>query len=144
MTFSRVILVHAAPERVFSVLADLNQSRQWMPAIQEISEITQGAFQANTAWTESRKAGKRLMTSRVRVSSFEPPTRLALEVDNKVMRGRMAFTLAQGKDGTEVRYEAQMFGKGLFRLMSSKMNKMMAAEDDDILERLRAQVESRP
>jgi len=34
-----------------------------------------------------------------------------------------------------------MSGKGLFRLMSGMMNRMMAEEDHDILDRLRGQVE---
>lgn len=35
-----------------------------------------------------------------------------------------------------------MTGKGLFRLMSGTMNRMMAKEDNDILDRLRNQVEA--
>ncbi len=83
------------------------------------------------------------MSSNVRVSSFDPPSRLGLEVDGKMMKGQMTFTLTPNEDGTEVRYEAQMSGKGLFRLMTGKINQMMAAEDNDILVRLRDQAEGR-
>src|SRR2546430_16079818 len=64
-----------------------------------------------------------------------------LQVDGKAMRGQMTFTLAPKEGGTEVRYDAQMAGKGLFRLTSGMMNRMMAEEDHDILDRLRGQVE---
>ncbi len=143
MPFVRTTLMRASPDRIFSVLTDLDQSRQWMPAIQKIDGVTPGDFRLGTTWTETRKAGKRIMSSEIRASSFDPPTRLALEVDSKVMKGRMIFTLTPSEGGTELRYEAEMSGKGLFRLMSGKMNRMMAAEDNDILERLRVQVEGR-
>src|SRR3989442_7533008 len=90
-----------------------------------------------------RKAGKRMMQSTLTVSSFEPPSKLGLHVEASVMKGDLSFRLAPKSAGTEVTYEAQMWGKGLMRLMTGTMNRMMAAEDDDILERLRSQVESR-
>ena len=83
------------------------------------------------------------MQSTLNVSSFEPPSRLGLHVEAKVMKGDLSFRLAPNSAGTEVTYEAQMWGKGLMRLMTGMMNRMMAAEDDDILDRLRALVEGR-
>jgi hypothetical protein len=53
----------------------------------------------------------------------------------------MTFTLFPKDGGTEVRYEAQMSGKSLLRLMSGMMNRTMAEEDHDILDRLPEQVE---
>jgi len=94
-----------------------------------------------TAWKETRKAGKRTMESTIQVALYRPPSQLGLQVDGKAMRGQMTFTLAPKEGGTEVRYDAQMSGKGLFRLMSGMMNRMMAEEDHDILDRLRGQVE---
>jgi len=80
------------------------------------------------------------MESQLRVAWFEPPNRLGLEVDGKMMKGQMTFTLAPKEGGTEVRYEAEMWGKGLAKLMTGTMNRMMAEEDSDLLDRLRAQV----
>ncbi len=142
MPFVRTLVINASPDRIFSVLSDLGQSRNWMPAIQKIDAVTPGAFRLGTSWTETRKAGNRMMSSTVRVARFDSPSRLALEVDSRMMRGQIAFTLKPVEKGTEVRYEAQMWGKGLFRLMSGSINRMMANEDNDILERLRVQVES--
>ncbi len=143
MPFERTLIIKASPERIFQVLADLGQSRNWMPAIQKIESVTPGAFGLGTTWTETRKAGNRMMSSTVRVVGYDPSKRLALEVDSRMMRGKMAFTLRPVENGSEVRYEAQMWGKGLFRLMSGGINRMMANEDNDILERLRIQVEGR-
>ncbi len=141
MSFERKVFIRSNPEAVFSVLSDLGQSRQWMPAIQKIEGVTPGPFRLGTEWTETRKAGERTMVSKVRVTSLDPPARLGLEVDGRMMKGKMTFTLVPGEKGTEITYQAQMTGKGFFRLMTGKMNKMMAAEDDDILKRLRSHVE---
>lgn len=139
MSFARTLVIETSPDRVFSILADLEQSRQWMPAILKIEVAGSGPVHLGTVWTETRKAGKREMTSKIQVVAFDPPRRLGLEVDSKMMKGQMVFTLSPEQNGTKVHYEAQMQGKGFFRLMSGKMNKMMAAEDNDLLERLRKQ-----
>ena len=57
------------------------------------------------------------------------------------MNGDLNFTLSPKEGATEVTYQAQMWGNGLFRLLSGTMNRMMAEQDNDILDRLRAQVE---
>src|SRR4030081_2790013 len=141
MSFTRTAVIPATPERVFSVLADLGQTKQWMPAVQKIADVTPGPFRLGTAWKETRTAGKRTMQSAIQVSAYRPPLQLGLQVDGKAMKGQMTFTLPPKEGGTEVRYEAQMWGKGLFRLMSGMMNRMMAQEDHDILDRLHGQVE---
>ena len=141
MSFTRTAVIRAPPERIFSVLADLGQTKQWMPAVQSIDNVTPGPVRVGTAWKETRKAGKRTMESTIQVALYRPPSQLGLQVDGKAMRGQMTFTLAPKEGGTEVRYEAQMSGKGLFRLMSGMMNRMMAEEDHDILDRLRGQIE---
>lgn len=142
MSFTREATIDATPDRVFAVLSDLGQSRNWMPAIQGIDGVTPGPFRLGTSWQETRKAGNRTMQSKLRVASFDPPSRLRLEVDARMMRGQLSFTLTPKGSTTQVVYEAQMTGKGLFRLMSGTMNRMMAKEDNDILDRLRVQVKS--
>src|SRR5438445_5341794 len=141
MSFTRTAVIRAPPERIFSVVVDLGQTKQWMPAVQSIDNVTPGPVRVGTAWKETRKAGKRTMESTIQVALYRPPSQLGLQVDGKAMRGQMTFTLAPKEGGTEVRYDAQMSGKGLFRLMSGMMNRMMAEEDHDILDRLRGQVE---
>lgn len=143
MAFTRTAMIEASPDRVFAVLSDLGSSRQWMPAIQRIDGVSPGPFRLGTSWQETRKAGKRMMQSTLTVSSFEPPSKLGLHVEGSVMKGDMSFHLAPKSAGTEVTYEAEMWGKGLMRLMTGTMNRMMAAEDNDILDRLRTQVEGR-
>ena len=41
-------VIPASPDRIFSVLSDLNQAREWMPTIQKIEPLTQGPFGVGT------------------------------------------------------------------------------------------------
>ena len=142
--FSRTNMINASPERVFAVLTDLDRAREWMPTIQKIDGLTPGPFQVGTSWREVRLAGKRTLQSTVRVASLDRPSRLGLEVNSKPMAGHMAFNLVPKGGATEVHYEAEMQGKGLFRLMSGTMNRMMAETDSDLLDRLKTEVEGHP
>lgn len=143
MSFTRDGVIHASPERVFAVISDLDQTRQWMPAIQRIEVVTPGPFGQGTTWHETRNAGKRTLESTIRVSGYEPPARIDLEVESRPMKGQITFRLTPKEEGTAVHYEAEMQGRGFFRLMSGTMNRMMAEADSDILDRLKHHVEER-
>src|SRR2546427_5758816 len=114
-----------------------------MPAVQRIDGVSPGAFPLGTSWQETRKAGNRVMQSTLSVSTFERPSKLGLHVEAKTIRGDLSFRLVPKSTGNEVNYEEQVGGKGLIRLMTGTMNRMMAEEDNDILDRLRTQVDSR-
>jgi len=132
MAFTRDGVIHASPERVFSVISDLDQTRQWMPAIERIDVVTPGPFRQGTVWRETRNAGKRTLESTIRVTGLEKPSRLDLEVESRPMKGQISFRLTPKEESTAVHYEAQMQGRGLMRLMSGMMNRMMAEADNRI------------
>ena len=133
-------VIPATPDRIFSILADLDQARQWMPAIQKIERLDDRPFGVGTSWRETRQAGRRTMESTVRVVACEHGSELGLRVESSGMEGDLRFQLKPTGPGTEIRYTAQMRGRGLMRLMSGTINRMMAQEDADILQRLEAQV----
>ena len=134
-------VIPASPDRIFSVLSDLNQAREWMPAIQKIEPLTQGTFRVGTSWKETRTAGKRMMESTIRVVQFDPNSKLGLQVDSKAMTGYLEFNLLPQGGSTQVRYHGEMKGRGLMRLMTGTINRMMAEQDADLLERLKSQVQ---
>lgn len=79
--------IQAPPQRVFAVLSDLGQARQWMPDIERIDEVTPGPFGKGTSWRETRHAGKREFVSTLRITEFEPPTALGFVLEGKGMPG---------------------------------------------------------
>ena len=132
--------IDARPDKVFSVLSDLDQARDWMPEIERIDEVSPGPFGAETNWRETRHAGKRKFVSRIRITEFTPPKVLGVVLDGKGMSGQMRFTLSPSGAGTHVHYEAVMKGHGLMSLMTGTINRMMAKLDADLLDRLQAHV----
>ncbi len=143
MAFVLTGVINASPQRVFAVLSDLNQASQWMPAIQKIDQVSAGSFGLGTTWRETRMAGKRTMESTIRVTSFDPPSALGLRVEGKAMTGQLRFALSPNGEGTMVHYEAEVRGKGLMRLMTGTINRMMAQSDADLIDRLKSRVERR-
>ena len=128
----------ATPEEVFSVLTDPGQVQQWMPAVQKIERLDDRPFGVGTSWRETRLAGKRTMVSTIRVVACDRPSRLALRVESDAMEGDIQFSLTPTGPGSKVHYAAQMKGRGMMRLMTGTINKMMAQEDADLLQRLQA------
>ena len=103
MAFTRTATIAASPERVFSVLSDVAAAPRWMPAIQRIESVTPGPFRIGTSWQETRKAGNRVMQSTLRVSTFEPPSKLGLHVESKAMKGDLSFRLTRNPPGQRSR-----------------------------------------
>src|SRR3989475_4608454 len=143
MAFTRRSMNAGLRERVFALPSDPASAQGWMPAIQRLDPVSPAPFRLGTSWQETRKAGNRIIQSTISVSSHQPPSALDLHVEAKAMKGDLSFRLTPKSAGTEVTYEAQMWGKGVMRLMTGTINRMMAAEDNDILDRLRTQVEGR-
>jgi uncharacterized protein YndB with AHSA1/START domain len=143
MTHTLDRTISASPERVFSVLADLGQSREWMPEIERLDDVTPAPFGMWTSWWETRHAGRPEFVSTIRITAFEPAKALGFVLEGKGMTRRMRFTLAPSGAGTQVQYEAEMKGRGLMSLMTGTINQMMAKLDADLLDRLQAQVERR-
>ncbi len=140
MAFELDATIPATPDLVFSVLTDVDHASQWMPSILKVERLDDRPFGVGTSWRETRQAGKRTMESTVRVVACERGARLALRVESDAMEGEMAFTLKPTGPGTGVHYTAQMKGRGMMRLMTGTINKMMAQEDANLLQRLETQV----
>lgn len=136
-------VIPATPDQVFAILSDLDQSREWMPAIQKVERLDDNPFGVGTSWRETRAAGKRTMESTIRVVACERGSKLGLRVESSGMEGSMEFLLKPTGPGTEVQYRAEMKGRGFMRLMTGTINKMMAESDADLLQRLQTQVAKR-
>lgn len=136
-------VIPASADQVFAVLSDVERAREWMPAIQTLQRLDDKPFGVGSAWRETRAAGKRTMESTIRVVACERGSKLGLHVEAGSVDGDMEFLLNATGPGTEVHYRAEMKGHGLMKLMTGTINKMMAEEDADLLQRLQAQVEKR-
>jgi uncharacterized protein YndB with AHSA1/START domain len=144
MSVEQSVTIAAPPQKVFSTLSDVGQARQWMPAIQKIDNVSSGAFGVGTQWHETRDVDGRMMDSTIRVTQFEPPTTLRMEVISKGITGHLAFTLTPKGDTTDVRYQGEMKGHGIMSLFNGRINRMMNEGAAPLLDGLKRHVEARP
>ncbi len=134
-------LISATPDEVFAVLSDPDHAKEWMPAVQKVERLDDKPFGVGTSWRETRTAGNRIMESTIRVVACERGSRVGLRVESSAMEGDLEFRLTSTGPGTQVSYRAEMKGRGFMRLMTGTINKTMAQEDADLLQRLQKQLE---
>jgi uncharacterized protein YndB with AHSA1/START domain len=139
--FTRTLTIDAPPAKVFAVLADLDQAPQWMPAIQGTEWVSGARVAPGAAWRETRLNGKRLMTADIKVVRFDANKALDLRVDAKPFGMDLGFDLMPAGKGTKVDYHCHGKGKGMMALFSGAILKQVEKQDDDLLLRLKAQVE---
>jgi uncharacterized protein YndB with AHSA1/START domain len=144
MPVEKSVTIAAPPTKVFSVLSDVNQARQWMPEIQKIDNVSTGAFGVGSQWHEVRDVDGRMMDSTIRVTQFDAPTTLRMEVIAKGITGHLAFTLTPKGDATDVRYQGDMKGRGIMSLFNGRINRMMNEGAGPLLDGLKRHVEARP
>ena len=139
--FKRTFTIDAPPAKVFAVMTDLAQAPQWMPAIQRTEWVTGDTVAPGAVWTEWRKAGPRVMQARIKVVRFQANKALDLNVDSKQFGMDLGFDLLPSGKGTQVDYHCHGKGKGFMSLFSNAIMKQVEKQDDDLLRRLKAQVE---
>jgi carbon monoxide dehydrogenase subunit G len=144
MGVEQSVVINAPPEKIFSVLSDVGQAPQWMPAIKKIEQVSPGPFGVGTNWKESRMVGNRIMDSTIRVTGYQPPNNLKLDVEGKGITGRLEFTLAPQGASTNVRYQGEMKGHGFMSLFNGRINRMMVEGAPELVGDLKRYVESKP
>jgi uncharacterized protein YndB with AHSA1/START domain len=139
--FTRTLTIDAPPAQVFKVLTDLERAPQWMPAIRSTSWVVGDAVAAGAQWEETRLSGKRLMTADVKVTRFVQDRTLNLRVDAKPFGMDLGFDLFPVGKATRVEYHCHGRGKNLMSFFTKSIMRQVEKQDDDLLLRLKAQVE---
>jgi uncharacterized protein YndB with AHSA1/START domain len=139
--FTRSLTIDAPPAQVFAVLTDLRQAPRWMPAIQRTAWLSGDTVAPGAVWEETRLNGKRLMTAQVKVVRCDPGKALDLRVDAKPFGMDLGFDLLPVGKGTQVDYHCRGKGKGMMAFFSKAILRQVERQDDDLLVRLKQQVE---
>lgn len=140
-TFTRSLTFASPPKKVFALLADVEQAKQWMPAIQSVEMVTDGPMGLGSSWVETRKVGRRVMRSPIKVTEFVPDKVFAIAVDQKMAAMAFRFELAKAGKGTAVTFSAAVGGRGLGKLFERMIYREVEKSDSDILERLRRHID---
>jgi uncharacterized protein YndB with AHSA1/START domain len=142
--FTRSVTIDAPPAKVFAVLTDLKQAPQWMPAIQRTEWVQGDKVAPGAAWKEWRTAGKRTMEADIKVVRCQADKALDLRVDAKPFGMDLGFDLIPAGKATQVDYHCRGKGKGMMALFTKAIMGQVERQDDDLLRRLKAQVERQP
>jgi uncharacterized protein YndB with AHSA1/START domain len=139
MTVSRH--VDAPPERVWTVLTDLEHSPEVVRAIQSVEIHTSAGFDVGTRWTETRTMMGRTASETMEVTAVDPGRSYVVEADSGGTHYRSEFRIAPAGGGTALTmsFEGQPSGLGgraaaatLGRLLSRPTRKALVADLDDI------------
>ena len=94
--------IAAAPERVFDLVAHVENFREAVPDIVRIEFVTEQHRGAGTRFLETRRMGKREATVELEVREYEPPTRVRMVSDAGGTVWDTVFSIAPKGDGAEL------------------------------------------
>lgn len=96
--------VAAPPERVWSVLTDIEHGADVISGIERIEMLSEGPFGVGTRWRETRRMLGREATEEMWVTASETPTRYVVEAESNGTHYTSEFTLTpRGTGATSVR-----------------------------------------
>ncbi len=138
-----LIVIDAPIERVWAVVADIENQPRWMLEMKSVRLLTPGPVGVGTQGEASIRILGVTTTDPVTVTEFEPPTRFAVRHEGAYTGGGVV-TLEPGVDGTTtiVRWEETLMGPVFPYLGAIVQRPVLAAIFQADLERLRAIVES--
>ena len=101
-----LVVVDAAPEATWAVLADIPLQPEWMREMKEVRLLTPGPTGVGTRGEATVRIAGIAVTDPVEVTAFEPPTRFAIRHEG-LFTGEGVITLEPGAGGrtTIVRWD---------------------------------------
>lgn len=151
-SFTRTATIDAPPSRVFATLTDLDQAPLIMPDLVKVEPLTPGPLAKGHQWRETRRMKILgfipLRTSAtIEVDDIVPERRYRTVADDGCNRAAYTFDLSPTDRGKQTK--VQLLGE--FKCvgkhegnekMAARMARFCEKADGDLLERLKAHVES--
>jgi carbon monoxide dehydrogenase subunit G len=123
-------------DQVFDFLADIGNAPRWQRGVVSSRKDSEGPMRVGTTFTENMRVMGMSFDARCEVTAFEPPRRIAMVADGKLVRYHGVFQLEPVGAATQLSVDAQVALKGFWRLLSplmgSEIRKESAAELQDI------------
>lgn len=94
--------IAASPERVWSVLTDLDSAADTLTQVTRIERLTPGAVGVGTRWAETRRMLGREETQELQVSAFDAPRRQQLTAHAGGVDYTTTFELVPVASGTRL------------------------------------------
>jgi uncharacterized protein YndB with AHSA1/START domain len=138
-----MIVIDAPIERVWAVVADIENQPRWMLEMKAVRLITPPPIGVGTRGEATVRVLGVTVTDPVTVTEFDPPTRFAVRHEGS-FTGSGVITLEPGADGTTtiVRWDETLIGPAFPYVGSLVQAPILGAIFQADLERLRDLVES--
>lgn len=141
-TFEQQIAVNAAPDAVFSYVADLTKHGEWARHPIEIQKTSEGPLSVGSTYaSDSRFMGKH--KAQITVTEYEPSSRFTFEAEDDTGRFRHYFVVQREDGGTRLTKgtEDLKITSLLFKMMTPLMGLMVPGELKGDLKRIKAKLE---
>ena len=138
-----LIVIDAAIERVWAVIADVEDQPRWMTEMKDLRILSDGPIGVGVVCEADVRMFGITVTDPVTITEFEPPHRYAISHDG-TFRGRGVITLESGADGTTtiVRWDETLIPPMLPHLGAIVMTPALGAIFQADLGRLKELVET--
>ena len=138
-----MVVIDAPIERVWAVVADIEDQPRWMLEMKSVRLLTKGPIGVGTRGEATVRIMGISTTDPVTITEFEPPTRFAIRHEGSFTGGGV-ITLESGVDGTTtiVRWEETLIGPVFPYLGAIVQKPILGAIFQADLERLRVIIES--
>lgn len=133
----------ARPQQdVFAFLADIGNAPRWQRGVVSSHKVSDGPMRVGTKFTETMQVMGMKFDATCEVTVFEPPQRLTMVADGKLVHYEGGFTFEPAAVGTRLSVNGQVALKGFWRLLAPLMGGEIRKESQAELEDIRKVLES--
>lgn len=103
-------------DEAFAYLADFTHSAEWDPGVVEAQRLTEAPVGLGTRFRVVALSLGRRIPLEYQVTAYEPAKRVELTAENAMIRSFDQISFTTTGTGTNVTYDADLRGRGPFRL----------------------------
>ncbi|MBI2848764.1 MAG: SRPBCC family protein [Chloroflexi bacterium] len=137
ITYKRSGWIEALPHGVFAFVTDQANLPRWSPEVVKSEVMTGSKLEVGSKLRQTRRQGKRQVTSVVEVIAHEPPAVHAVRATIMGVEATFTFRFEPEGEGTRAQFEATIAGRGIGKLLERPLAGAMEKSDDQLLVRLK-------
>ena len=134
-TLQTETVVRRPVSEVFAYVADQRNTPQWQSGLHEVQRLTPGPLRVGTEHIFVRRMLGRRYQSRTRYIAYDPDRRVAFQVDDGVVTGRVEYRFCPlpsdettGTEGTQVSCFMQFALRGFARFAEPLLRRQIQRE----------------
>jgi hypothetical protein len=104
-------------DQAFAYLADFSRCVEWDPGVVEARRLTEEPIGLGTRFGLVASFLGRRVPLDYEVTAYEPDRRVTLTAENGLIQSVDEITFTATADGSDVTYDAQLRGRGAFRVV---------------------------